>query len=73
MSNIFIRKLLCAYRCYATNKEKGYLIFEDLSAKGYVNIDRRSGLEVAHYELVLSILAKYHAATAVLVEKVSVK
>lgn len=54
------------------NIEKPYLIFEDLSAVGYKNVDRRIGFNIEHYKLVLSTAAKYHAATAVLVEKVSV-
>lgn len=64
-------KILFYSRCYATNKDKAYLIFEDLSAIGFKNVNRRTGLDIAHFKLVLSILAKYHAATAVLVEKVS--
>lgn len=62
-----------SFRCYAANEEKSYLIFEDLSAIGFRIVDRCSALDVAHHKLVLSKLAKYHAATAVLVEKVSFK
>ncbi len=60
-----------SFRCYAANREKPYLIFEDLCDKGFKNVNRRTGLDVSHYRLVLNIVAKYHAATAVLVEKVS--
>lgn len=54
------------------NMEKPYLIFEDLSAVGYTNIDRRNGFNIEHYKLVLGTAAKYHAATAVIAEQVSV-
>ncbi|KAJ6641296.1 hypothetical protein Bhyg_06232 [Pseudolycoriella hygida] len=56
-------------RCYKTNEDIGYLIFEDLSAVGFCNVDRRTGLDMTHLKLVLSVAAKYHAATVVLVEK----
>ncbi|XP_037043490.1 uncharacterized protein LOC119079604 [Bradysia coprophila] len=56
-------------RCYASSRENAYLIFEDLTDRGFRNVDRRIGLDISHCKLVLSTLAKYHAATAVLVEK----
>lgn len=48
-----------------------YLIFEDLSVKGYRNENRRSGLNYRNYKILLTKLAKYHAVTAVLGVRVS--
>lgn len=50
--------------------ENSYLVFEDLTLAGYGNVDRRIGLDVEHFEKVLEKLAKWHAATAVLVNEV---
>lgn len=47
------------------------MVFEDLSASGYANVNRRIGLEVEHFKLVMMKVAKWHAATAVLVNEVS--
>lgn len=42
-----------------------------MSALGYANVDRRSGLDLEHFKHVLIKAAKWHAATAVLVNEVS--
>ena len=60
-------------RCFASNSgDFFYLILEDLTESGYRNYDRRSGLDFGHFKDVFSKLAKYHAATAVLLKNVSV-
>lgn len=46
-----------------------YLVFEDLSASGYATTNRHDGLGVDHYRLMLNKLAKWHAATAVLIRE----
>lgn len=48
-----------------------YIIMEDLSELNYKCEDRRSGLDLKHCEVILEKLAKFHAASAVLYEKVS--
>ncbi|XP_067646821.1 uncharacterized protein [Eurosta solidaginis] len=45
------------------------LIFEDLSARGYVIANRLHGLDMAHIKLILDKLAKMHATSAVLNER----
>lgn len=57
-------------RCFETNNELSYLVFEDLSERGYANQNRQTGLSVHDFQLVLAKTAKWHAATAVLYEKV---
>lgn len=58
----FVRK----YRCYGVNKAPDYLILEDLNLDGYRNVNKTLGLNQQKIKLVLSQLAKWHAATAVL-------
>lgn len=60
------------YRCYETNLENSYIIFEDLTMRDYANADKRIGLTVEHYTWVLRKLARWHAATAILREKVTI-
>lgn len=55
-------------KCYDANVEQSYLVFEDLAVAGYKNANRRTGLDVAHFKRVFSKLAKWHAATAMLIE-----
>lgn len=57
-------------RCYEANPEKNYLIFEDLIALGYRNPDRQIGLTVDNFKSTFSLLAKWHAATAMLMQTV---
>lgn len=60
-------------RCYDSDLEQSYLIFEDLAVSGYRNTNRRQGLDAHHYRAVFTKLAKWHAATAVLLNQVSFK
>lgn len=55
-------------RCFDANYAQRYLVFEDLSASNYATTNRHDGLEVDHFKLMFSKLAKWHAATAVLVK-----
>lgn len=48
------------------------LVFEDLGSSDFVHTDKANGLDVAHLKLNLQLLAKWHAATAVLLLKVIV-
>lgn len=57
-------------RCYDASEELSYLVFEDLMTSGYANVNRRSGLDVEHFKHLLTKAAKWHAATAVLVNEV---
>lgn len=58
------------FRCYETSVENSYMILEDLTISGYANSDKRLGLTVDHYELIMRKLARWHAANAVLNEQV---
>lgn len=55
-----------APKCYETNLEKRYIIFEDLSLNGYCNVDQTKGLSMANFKCMLSKLARWHAATRIL-------
>lgn len=59
-------------RCYAASAEECYLVFEDLVDKNFKNTDRRIGLDMNHYKLVLAKLAKWHACTAILYLEVQI-
>lgn len=45
------------------------IIFEDLSANGYMMADRNKGLDLEHTTLVLKFMARLHAASYVLGKK----
>ncbi len=47
------------------------LVLDDLSGFGYMMKDRKMGIDLEHAKLVLSKLAKFHAASAIQYEKVS--
>jgi hypothetical protein len=49
------------------------IVLDDLSGFGYVLKDRKVGIDLEHAKLVLSKLAKFHAASAIQYEKVSVQ
>ncbi|XP_068206567.1 uncharacterized protein [Palaemon carinicauda] len=53
-------------RCIFTAMKEGreIIILEDLNTRGFQNIDRKKGMDVAHASLVLEQLAKIHAASA---------
>lgn len=46
------------------------LIFEDLSVERFENADKMIGFDVNYMKLVLSSMAKWHAATSILLLKV---
>lgn len=58
-------------RCYETSVENSYIIFEDLTMRGYSNADKKIGLTIEHYKLIFEKLARWHAANAILKAKVS--
>lgn len=62
---------LIFFRCYEINDDvhEPYLIFEDLTCQNYKNVDRRIGLSVAECMKALSKIARWHAATIVLLEE----
>ncbi|KAJ6649181.1 hypothetical protein Bhyg_04415, partial [Pseudolycoriella hygida] len=55
-------------RCYEANCDEYYLIFEDLIPLGYKNAERKNGLNMDKFRSTLSLLAKWHATTAVLMQ-----
>lgn len=46
------------------------IVLEDLRTLGYRTANRQFGLDIAHAELALELLAKFHAASAVYYEQV---
>jgi hypothetical protein len=58
-------------RTYDISKTPGYFVFEDLALRGYKMPDRKLGLDRQHLQMTLAKLAKWHATTATLHEKVS--
>ncbi|XP_073819366.1 uncharacterized protein [Musca autumnalis] len=54
---------------YKVDYERSTIIFEDLAASNFVLCDRLRGLNKQHTRLVLKKLAKFHAAAAVLNER----
>lgn len=46
------------------------LIFEDLSVEGFENADKTIGFNINYMKLILSSMAKWHAATSILLLKV---
>lgn len=46
------------------------MVFEDLSEQNFKNSNKADGLDSVHMEFVLSMLAKWHAATSILLLKV---
>lgn len=57
-------------RCYYTDIERCVMVFEDLGTGNFVHTDKANGFDIAHLKLNLQLLAKWHAATAVLLLKV---
>lgn len=51
-------------RCFATQNQLSFMIFEDLIKKGYNKVDKKLGLNYDHLSICLSKLAKLHATTA---------
>lgn len=50
--------------------DPSYLVIQDLAPLGYRMADRQSGLDLAHCILALRGLAKFHASSVALCEKV---
>lgn len=57
-------------RCYEANLERMYLILEDLCTDGWANVKRRLGLDKERFKIVLTLTAKWHAATELYLSKV---
>lgn len=64
--------VLLNFRCYESNSENHYLVFEDLISRGYQNVVRRNGLTEDNFKSAFLILAKWHATTAILLQTVRV-
>ncbi|KAM7360748.1 uncharacterized protein ACRADG_007453 [Cochliomyia hominivorax] len=60
-----------APKCLFTEKKDGLInfVFEDLSEKNYINIDRLKGCDMKHMRRILQKLAEFHAASAVFEEQ----
>lgn len=56
-------------RTYFVSTENKVMVFEDLKDSGYQLDTLKNGFDMIHTKLVLSQLAKFHAAAAVLQEK----
>lgn len=57
-------------RCvFGGTKPADCIVLEDLRPLGYVNTDRKAGLDLAHSELILEKLAKFHAASVIYMER----
>lgn len=50
---------------------KSYLIMEDLTPRGYVMANRRTGLDLPHSLLAIRSIARFHAASVAVCEKVN--
>ncbi|KAM7360756.1 LOW QUALITY PROTEIN: uncharacterized protein ACRADG_007515 [Cochliomyia hominivorax] len=55
-----------APKFYEIDTDQPYLLLEDLKPKGFKMFNRLEGFDVKHTKAVLTILAKWHAASAVL-------
>lgn len=53
---------------YLVSKSNQAICFEDLSVKGYRMATSKDGFDIVHTKMILSKLAKFHAAAAVLQE-----
>ncbi|XP_037714887.1 uncharacterized protein LOC119558551 [Drosophila subpulchrella] len=53
----------------AVDREYSTMILEDLSQYNYVNADRVKQLDLAHTKLTLEMLAKFHAASIILIQR----
>ncbi|CAD7091482.1 unnamed protein product [Hermetia illucens] len=65
-----LRHCWIAPRCYyAVDTPVQTIVFQDLKAEGYSIADRVQGLNEIHCEIVLNKLAKFHAASAHILQK----
>lgn len=46
------------------------MVFDDLNELKFRNVNKTLGLDIDHMKIVLSTLAKWHAATSILLMKV---
>lgn len=53
-------------RCFWTDNQKRMLVFEDLTAQGFKNVDKTQGLSKTEMKMTFSKLAQWHAGTATL-------
>jgi len=53
----------------AVDREYSTMILEDLAEYNYVNADRVKQLDLAHTKLTLEMLAKFHAASIILIQR----
>ncbi|XP_011705556.1 PREDICTED: uncharacterized protein LOC105460755 [Wasmannia auropunctata] len=56
---------------YMQNENPMLLMIEDLTPLGFRMADRISGLDLAHSILALRVLARFHAASVAVCEKVN--
>lgn len=65
--------VIFASKCYGTTDDttcnNQILVFDDLTFLGYNVLNRRTGLDSKHIEVLVAKLAKYHAASAVYHER----
>lgn len=47
------------------------MVFEDLTTDGFATVNKAIGLDVERYRLVLQKMARWHAATAVMLQEVA--
>lgn len=62
-----------AGRCFYTDMDRGVLVFEDLNVGQFVHVDKTKGFDKEHMTMCVKWMAKWHAATAVLLLKVQFK
>ncbi|KAJ3653630.1 hypothetical protein Zmor_012870 [Zophobas morio] len=60
----------CVPRCFF-HRPKQFMVFDDLAFRGYANLDSMKPLDVNMLTLLVKTLAKFHACSLILEEKVS--
>lgn len=59
------------FRCFFTSREPiQTIVFDDLNQYGYKLANRQNGLNEEHCVVILKKLAKFHAASMILIERV---
>lgn len=64
------RHVLSAKVYYSQKKEPSYIVMEDLAPLGYKMCNRLQGLDLQHALLAVQGLARFHASSIVLCERV---
>ena len=66
------KQLGCSFgpRIFYSNKSSNLFIMEDLHAKGFRVQDRQKGLSMCYARMTIDRIAKFHAASVALFEKV---